>query len=113
MAIILSETLTADGSTAWADIVNPNNGGTPFQMVSAAGSGFGSGTATVEMSIDGGTTAFDVTDSAGAVAFTANGAVRTFALGNNNPAAANQTKMRVTMTGSTTPSVKIVIADVN
>jgi hypothetical protein len=110
MAIILRETLTGNGSTSGANIVNPNNGTDIFQTVSASGT-FGSGTLTIEQSVDGGSTWFDVTDSVGTVTFTADGAVRTFLLGNNDPVAAEQIQIRGTLAGSTSPSLTVVIAD--
>ena len=111
MALILNQAITADGSTGTATIINPNNGISPYQNVAMSG-GFGGGTATVELSNDGGSTWFDATDSSGSVALAAPGMVRLFGVGNANIDAANTIKMRVTVAGSTAPTLKITITDV-
>lgn len=108
MAILINQTLSANGSTDAADIVNPNNGATPYQMFGASGT-FGGGTLALEMSVDGGTTWFAVTDSVGAVELTAAGAVITNILGDNDIPAV--VKMRGTLSGATSPSIVVTITD--
>ena len=110
MAEILRETLAADGQTAEVSLSNPNNGANIFQNVYAFGT-FGAGTATLQVSPDGGTTWIDVTDGISTVSFTSNGGQRTFILGNANPILAEQIKLRFNLTGSSTPSVTFVIED--
>ena len=108
MAQLINITLEANGSTDWATIVNPNNGATPYQMIAASGT-FGSGSLALEMSVDGGTTAFAITDSVGAVALTAAGGVVTNILGDGN--LPSQVKIRATLSGATSPSVTVIITD--
>lgn len=114
MAVILTSAddgaLTADGSTSGGNIKNPDNAASIYQMVAASGD-FGSGTLAVEMSVDGGTTYFAVTDSSGAVTLTDDGAVRTFLLGPSRNQTAQQVKIRLTLSGATNPDIDYLIAD--
>jgi len=108
--IIDSANLTANGSSNGGIITNPNNGATPFQSVYASGN-FGGGTLTVQISNDNGSTWFAATDSAGSVAFTANGAATLYLLGSGDNIAVNQIKVRGTLAGSTSPDINLTIAD--
>lgn len=110
MAIILNGNITADGNTSGASINNPNNGANIFQVIYASGD-FGSGTLTVQISNDGGTTWYAATDSTGSVTLTDDGAVRTFLLGSNDPVSSTQVKIRLNLSGATNPDIDYIIAD--
>ena len=110
MSLIINENLAADGSTAEANIVNPNTGASPFQVVYASGD-FGSGTLTVKVSNDGGTVWFDATDASGSVTLASNGAVKLTLLGATTNILTEQIKIRCTLVNSTNPDLNISLAD--
>ncbi len=113
MAQILRQILTADGATDAVTWTNPNNGTLPVGTCHAFGT-FGSGTVTLQVSPDNGSTWIDILDEVGnPVAFTANGSKNfTIASTSNNPIASEITRLRFNLAGSTAPSLTLVIADV-
>lgn len=111
MSLIINENITANGNTEAATINNPNNGTNIFQVVYVSGT-FGGGTVAVQISNDGGSTWFAATNSSGAVTFSADGAERLFLLGNSNPVAAHQIKLRCVLSGATGADINISVADV-
>lgn len=112
MALIIDQILTGNGSSGVGSIKNPNTGASPYQVVYASGT-FGGGSLAIEISNDGGSTWFAATDSSGSVSFTSPGSARLFLLGNNNPVASSQIKIRGNLSGSTTPSLKFSVADIS
>jgi hypothetical protein len=94
MANLVSQTLAADGSTAVVDW----GGGSSAGYYLASGATFGSGTLSLQVSFDGGTT---YVAAGSAYNLTAAGLVR-FIL--------PECKLRVTLSGATSPSIPIIIA---
>ena len=115
MARILTDTLTANGRSNTATIVNPNTGARPEQNVAVFGN-FDNGSAALEITYDNGTTWLPVSDGISDVVFDGTAAtlspVVTNVLGGNNPETNDVVKLSVNLTGATSPSITVVITDV-
>ena len=101
-------TLTADGDTLIRTIPRlPNNF---FATIFCTGT-FGSGTVTIKLSPDGGTTKVDAADAAGTVAFTAAG-VKNLETGyGSNNSTDDGIKVYASLAGSTNPDINITVFD--
>lgn len=98
--------LTADGRSTAFPVYNPRSGGdSVFKTIFVQGD-FGSGTATLQVSGDGGTTWVNVTDDAGSVIqFTANGARNVRIISDVQL----PTELSINLTGSTNPDLNFII----
>lgn len=111
MARILDTSVTSNGNTDidW----KPARKETPNRATLYVYGTFGSGTASLLVSPDGGGTYINVTDSLGNnIAFTANGVVNFELYGNGDPIANKTVKLRLTLAGATSPDLNYVIDDV-
>jgi hypothetical protein len=106
MTMILDHNFTADGTTDSVNLNNIRGLGENIYTVCVYGSTFGSGTVTVTVSPNDGSTDIPLLDSAGtALTFTANG-IRNFLL-NSDPQ--NPLSVSAALTGSANPNVNIRI----
>lgn len=107
MALIKDQVLTANGDVIfdWRS----HRGATPnMGTIAAYGSAFGSGTVTVTVSFDGGTTYMALKDIGGtSITFTANGYANFQINGGQNPILTEQIKIKATLAGSTNPTVSV------
>lgn len=113
MANILRETVSADGNST-AVTWESRRKDTPNRGTVWAYGTFGGGTASLEASPDGGTTWVAILDQSGtAITFTANGVVNFELYADQDPIAANKTKIRLTLAGATAPTLNYIINNVN
>lgn len=99
--------LTANGSTQGIKLYNGRGDGNLTNLISVFGT-FGGGTAALEYSPDQGSTWIAVTDSAGAVTFTANGGKNIII-----PSDAQEpVQVRITLSGATSPNLNFNVFSV-
>lgn len=111
MANLLDEILTTDGSTEEIDIKNVARGLANSVFVRVSGT-FGGGTITFETGDDGATDYVPVEDSAGTVSLTDQGHVEIF-LKAGELNGKGKVTLRATLTGATTPNVRVIINNDN
>lgn len=115
MAKVLNTTVTANGNT---DITwKPSRKETPNRasvyVFGGGGNDFGSGTVTLQVSPDGGTTFIDVPDQVGsAIIFSSDGVTNFELYGNGNDIPTEKVVLRLALAGSTSPTIRYIINDV-
>lgn len=115
MARILDETVSADGNTdrPWKPARKETPNRATVYVFGGGGNNFGSGTATLQVSPDGGTNFIDVLDQSGtAIAFSANGVANFELYGNGNNVLTETVVLRLALAGSSSPTLRYVIDDV-
>jgi len=115
MARVLDTTVSADGNTdiTWKPARKETPNRATVYVFGGGGNDFGSGTVTVQVSPDGGTTFIDIPDQSGtAITFTANGVTNFELYGNGDPISTGSVQIRLALAGSTAPTVRYVIDDV-
>lgn len=115
MARILDTTVTADGNVdiSWESARKETPNRATVYVFGGGGNDFGSGTVSLLVSPDGGTTFMPVLNQAGtAVTFTADGAINYEIYANGDPIASSTVKIRLLLTGSTAPTVRYIIDDI-
>lgn len=111
MARYEATALTADGRSDAFPIYNAHDrgGGATLNTVIVQGSSFGGGTATLQLSADGGSTWIDAVDSTNSVVqFTGNGA-RNVTLASE---AAQPIQLSINLAGATSPNISFIIYSV-
>jgi hypothetical protein len=100
-------TVSASGDTASAGIKifsgRGHGGSSSIKTVAVTGT-FSSGTAALQMSVDGGLTWFAVTNSAGAVTFAANGAQNIVLIGDPS----GDVQVRISVSGSSSNAALVL-----
>lgn len=110
MARILNTTVAANGNTDidW----RPLRKEAPNRATLSVFGTFGSGTVALQYSPNGGTTYINVPDQVGnAISFSTNGITNFEIYANGDPISGQQCKLRLALTGATSPSVTYIIDD--
>jgi len=108
MARYETDVVTTNTESSTITLINPRSGGdSVFKTIGIQGT-FGSGTATLEVTIDGGTTWIPFTSAGAAVEYTVND-VRNMRVCSD---AKEPIKLRFALTGATTPSIQMIVYDV-
>lgn len=115
MARIADVTVTADGNTDrdWKPVRKDTPNRATVYVFGGGGNNFGSGTVTLKVSPDGGTTFIDIPDAAGtSITFTANGMTNFELYANGDILSAGRVIIRLALAGSTAPTIRYIIDDV-
>ena len=112
---ILDTTVSGNGNTdiTWKPARKETPNRATVYVFGGGGNNFGSGTVTLRMSPDGGTTFIDMPDQTGsAITFTADGVTNFELYGNQNPIGTEEVVFRLALTGSTSPTIRYIVDDV-
>lgn len=114
MARLLDTTVSANGNTdiTWKPARKETPNRATLYVFGGGGNNFGSGTVALQISPDGGTNAVPFRDQSGtAVQFTDDGFVNFEVYANANPISGEVVKIRLALTGATSPTIRYIIDD--